>query len=113
VAHGQFKKIYFALPLTSPFSQAAMIFAIPWSLGACTDPNGREKLDEYVRALLSGKNEELPVPKAVGKIDVMMPENGLIYDYMYEVGLIFFCLRTFFHSFGFIAKSSRCLASLE
>lgn len=64
---------------------AAMMFAIPWSLGACTDPNGREKLDEYVRNLLAGKDEALPVPKAVGKIDVPFPDHGLIYDYMYEV----------------------------
>ena len=37
------------------------------------------------RDLLSGKFEEYPVPKAMGKIEAPIPPDHLIYDYMYEV----------------------------
>ena len=62
-----------------------MLFSIPWSIGAVTDPDGREKIDQYYRNILAGKNEDLPMPKSMGKLDVPMPDTGLVYDYVYEV----------------------------
>lgn len=64
---------------------SAFIFSVPWSLGAVTDVDGREKFDKFYRELLLGKNENNPVPKSLGKIEVMFPDNGLVYDYAYEV----------------------------
>ena len=65
--------------------QSAVLFGITWSIGAGVDVDGRQKFDTYFRDLLSGKFEEYPVPKAMGKIEAPIPPDHLIYDYMYEV----------------------------
>lgn len=50
------------------------------------DKNGRDKFDELFRDLMSGKNEEHPIPSEVGKIDCPIPPEGQIYEYLFEVG---------------------------
>ena len=65
--------------------QSSFLFALPWSLGALIDLDGRVKFDQYIRDLLAGKMEDHPVPKSVGKIEVPFPDTGLVYDYCYEV----------------------------
>ncbi len=63
------------------------MFAVPWSIGAVVDVDGREKFDTFFREILAGKDEEHPLPKAVGaKIEVPFPDHGMVYDYCYEVG---------------------------
>ena len=49
------------------------------------DKNGRDKFDELFREIMSGKNEEYPIPSEVGKIDCPIPPEGLIYEYLFEV----------------------------
>lgn len=49
------------------------------------DKNGRDKFDELFREIMSGKNEEHPIPSEVGKIDCPIPPEGLIYEYLFEV----------------------------
>ena len=49
------------------------------------DKNGRDKFDELFRDLMSGKNEEHPLPSEVGKIDCPIPPEGQIYEYLFEV----------------------------
>ena len=61
-----------------------MFFAIPWSLAAVIDPDGRKKFDLYYRNLISGRNEDLPVPASVVKVKVPFPDGGLVYDYSYQ-----------------------------
>ena len=61
------------------------MFALPWSVGAIVDPDGREKFDLFYRNLLGGRNTDHPVPKAIGKIEIPFPENGIVYDYCFEV----------------------------
>lgn len=63
----------------------SLLFAIPWTIGALIDPDGRERFDFYLKQLLSGKVEEFPIPKALGKIDLMFPDKDSVYDYMPEV----------------------------
>lgn len=65
--------------------QAVILFAIPWSLGAVIDADGREKFDQFYRMILSGKVEDCPIPGALDSISVSFPENGQIYDYYYDV----------------------------
>ena len=67
------------------YFQCSIIFAVPWSIGAITDPDGRIKFDRFYRDLWLGKNEQCPVPKSLGKVEVPIPENGLVFDYCYEV----------------------------
>jgi dynein heavy chain len=61
------------------------LFAVPWSLGAAIDADGREKFDQFYRMLLGGKVEDHPVPETLDSIYVSFPENGQVYDYYYEV----------------------------
>ena len=62
-----------------------MYFSVPWSIGAVLDVNSREKFNTFFRDLLHGKDEENQPPKILGKVDCAWPDNGLVYDYMYEV----------------------------
>ena len=54
-----------------------------------TDPDGREKFDKFYRELITGKFEEHPIPKVLGKLEVPLPDSGLIYDYCFEVHMFF------------------------
>ena len=55
------------------------------------DKNGREKFDELFRDLMSGKNEEHPIPSEVGKIECPIPPEGQIYEYLFEVSGCCYC----------------------
>lgn len=68
------------------WTMAAFFFGTSWSLGGLIDVDGRAKFDRFFRDLMGGKIEEFPVPKELGKIDFIPPDNGTIYDYGYEVG---------------------------
>ena len=65
--------------------QSSFLFGIVWSIGATCDINSRVKFDVYYKELMSGKNEEHPVPTVVGKIETPMPTDHPVYDYMFEV----------------------------
>jgi hypothetical protein len=43
------------------------------------------KFDAFMRELLKGKLPEYPFPDNVQKSDINLPENGLVYDYYFEV----------------------------
>ena len=66
--------------------QAAIMFSIPWSIGGVLDSDSREKFDAFYREVLLGKDEENPIPKNIGKIEIPFPDKDFVYDYMYEVG---------------------------
>lgn len=66
--------------------QASVLFGIPWSLGGVLDVDGQQLFDKFYRDLLLGTDEDLPMPKIMGnKLEIPYPENGLVYDYAYEV----------------------------
>ena len=67
--------------------QSTFLFCLVWSLGATCDQAGHDKFDSYLRELMSGKMEGHEIPSEVGKIDVPIPPEGLVYDYMFEVSL--------------------------
>lgn len=56
-----------------------------WSVGACVDTDSRVKFDAFFKDLMAGKNEEHPIPSLVGKIEAPIPNEGLVYDYLFEV----------------------------
>jgi len=58
-----------------------------WSLGATVDKNGRDKFDAEFREMMTGKDEENPIPAEVGKIECPIPPDGLVYDYLFEVSM--------------------------
>jgi dynein heavy chain len=63
---------------------SVFMFSIVWSLGATGDNASQEKFDTFFRDLIGGKNEDHPLPAAVGKIDCPMPPEGKVHDYMFE-----------------------------
>ncbi|XP_058067045.1 dynein axonemal heavy chain 12 [Anopheles bellator] len=64
--------------------QAAMLYAVVWGLGGVLDMESKAKFDEFYREIWKGTDELHPVPEAVGKIDVSMPGEGMILDYVYH-----------------------------
>jgi len=66
--------------------QAMVIFCIPWSIAAVVDIDSRQKFDRFYRQLLNGEIQDLPVPAClVGILDVPSADDGLIYDFCWEV----------------------------
>jgi len=65
--------------------QCVVLFAIPWSIGAVVDVDGRHKFDAYYKDLLSGKFEKFPIPKLINKFDVPIPPEQAVYDVFFEV----------------------------
>ncbi|KAK6177269.1 hypothetical protein SNE40_015399 [Patella caerulea] len=63
---------------------SAVLFAIPWTIGAGVDNDGRIKFDSFFREILSGKMEEYPIPKSVNKLEIPYPAEHHVYDYMFE-----------------------------
>lgn len=63
----------------------AMIFGCVWSVGATSDTDSRVKFDLFFREILKGKNAHYPMPELVQKLEISLPDSGLIYDYFYEM----------------------------
>ncbi|XP_006862182.1 PREDICTED: dynein heavy chain 12, axonemal [Chrysochloris asiatica] len=63
---------------------ACFIFSLIWSVGGSCDTVSRIIFDTFIRQILLGKDEEIPVPQSVGKWECNFDEKGLVYDYMYE-----------------------------
>jgi Dynein heavy chain AAA lid domain len=72
------------------------LFAIPWSIGAVIDTDGREKFDQFYRMLLLGKIENCAAPEILGSKRVPFPDNGQVYDYFYDVGSSLYDRQTYF-----------------
>ncbi|XP_055621192.1 dynein axonemal heavy chain 12 [Toxorhynchites rutilus septentrionalis] len=63
--------------------QAALIYSVVWGLAGILDMESKMKFDEFYREIWKGTDEHHPVPEALGKIDVSMPGEGMILDYVY------------------------------
>jgi len=64
----------------------ATVFGAIWSIGATSDADSRIKFDELLRKVLKGKNSDYPVPEQLGStIQANLPENGIVYDYFFEM----------------------------
>uniref|UniRef100_A0A8B9L9M7 Dynein axonemal heavy chain 12 n=1 Tax=Astyanax mexicanus TaxID=7994 RepID=A0A8B9L9M7_ASTMX len=71
--------------------QAAFAFSLVWSIGGSCDRDSRERFDQFLREILSGKLEEHPIPAAVSKWECPFNDKGLVYDYSYEVNTSIIC----------------------
>ncbi|XP_076341069.1 dynein axonemal heavy chain 12-like [Tachypleus tridentatus] len=60
------------------------IFSTIWSIGGTCDETGREAFSLFLRELLSGMVKNWPVPHAVGKITCPLPDDGQVYDFVFE-----------------------------
>ncbi|XP_070246928.1 dynein axonemal heavy chain 12 isoform X4 [Myotis yumanensis] len=64
---------------------ACFMFSLIWSIGGSCDTNGRIIFDSFLRSIMLGNIESIPVPDSVGKWECHFDEKGLVYDYMYEL----------------------------
>lgn len=71
------------------YLQCVVLFAIPWSIGAVVDYDGRHKFDAFYKDLLAGKFDESPIPKVINKFDVPIPPENSVYDVYFEVNICF------------------------
>lgn len=76
--------------LFSSCLQAAFTFSLIWSVGGACDADSREKFSQLFRA------EATRIPEAVGKWECPMDEKGLVYDYFYEVKILFHYAEKFY-----------------
>ncbi|XP_074537088.1 dynein axonemal heavy chain 12 [Halichoeres trimaculatus] len=63
---------------------AGFTFSLVWSVGGSCDSDSREKFSQFFGGIVSGKEEEHPIPATVGKWECPMDDKGLVYDYFYE-----------------------------
>ncbi|XP_063065421.1 dynein axonemal heavy chain 12 [Engraulis encrasicolus] len=63
---------------------AAFAFSLVWSVGGSCDTDGRQRFDEFLRAMLSGNCLDQHFPPGIAKWDCPFDEKGLVYDYSYE-----------------------------
>ncbi|XP_073425921.1 dynein axonemal heavy chain 12 [Dendrobates tinctorius] len=64
---------------------ASFAFSLVWSIGGCCDTDSRVKFDAFFKEIVSGKNDQNPLPSSVGKWECPLDDKGLVYDYMYEL----------------------------
>ncbi|KAJ8927093.1 hypothetical protein NQ314_020365, partial [Rhamnusium bicolor] len=67
----------------STWIQATIIQTGVMGLGSVLDTNSRHKFDEFYRHLWKGQNEDNPYPNSFEKLEVVIPPEGLIFDYQF------------------------------
>ncbi|KAJ3342735.1 Dynein heavy chain 7, axonemal [Gonapodya sp. JEL0774] len=66
--------------------QGMFLLSLIWSIGATTNDVGRSKMDTFIRTAVAGTNSVCPLPKDF-KFEVPPPENGLVFDYVFDGGV--------------------------
>lgn len=61
------------------------MFVLVWLVGVCVDIDSWVKFDVFFKDLVVGKIEEYVIFLLVGKIEVFILNEGLVYDYLFEV----------------------------
>ncbi|KAF5272087.1 hypothetical protein FQA39_LY01170 [Lamprigera yunnana] len=63
--------------------QATFMIGMTWGLGSILDSHSREKFDVFLKNLWRGEDEKSPCPSTVDRLEVHIPETGLLFDYFY------------------------------
>ncbi|KAK4876149.1 hypothetical protein RN001_012571 [Aquatica leii] len=63
--------------------QATFLTSMTWGLGSILDTPSREKFDAFVKSLWRGEDEDNPHPSILEKVEIQIPEIGLLIDYLY------------------------------
>lgn len=63
--------------------QAALIFSAIWGVGGIFDQDVRPSFDAYFREYWRSDDENTPLPDLIGKLEVSLPAEGILYDYSY------------------------------
>lgn len=63
--------------------QAALIVASVWGIGGVFDQCTRLAFDAHFREYWRSDDENTPLPDLIGKLEVSLPTEGIMYDYSY------------------------------
>ncbi|CAG0892989.1 unnamed protein product, partial [Cyprideis torosa] len=66
------------------WTQAAVLQALPWSVGALLDNETRVKFDALLREIALNKNEKHKMPESIPKLECSYPSEATLYDFSYE-----------------------------
>ncbi|KAK3925188.1 Dynein heavy chain 7, axonemal [Frankliniella fusca] len=65
------------------WTHATFLYAGVWGFGGALDQASQEKFDEFYKELWRGNNEAHPVPESVGPVELSIPNEGTLYDYVF------------------------------
>lgn len=63
--------------------QASFIYAGVWGLGGVLDSDSRAKFDDFYKNIWKLQDDTNPLPESIEKIDVAIPSEGQLFDYIY------------------------------
>lgn len=64
--------------------QGSFIYASIWGFGGTLDSNSRPAFDLYFKELWKGEIPDLEPPELLSSLDILIPSDGLLYDYIYS-----------------------------
>ena len=72
---------------TGGMLESLFVFSLAWSIGSGAPNDSRDKINDYVRGLLSGQEEGSPKPKTLKFTKAQIPpERGTLYDFVFSKG---------------------------
>lgn len=66
------------------YLQGSFVYASIWGFGGSLDSKSRPKFDLYFKELWKGEIPGLEPPEALSSLDIPIPSEGLLYDYVYS-----------------------------
>nr|CAD7410664.1 unnamed protein product [Timema poppensis] len=63
--------------------QGAFVYSGVWGVAGILDSESREAFDEFYKDIWRGNNPDCPVPESLEKVDISIPGEGLLHDYVY------------------------------
>lgn len=66
------------------YLQGSFVYASVWGFGGTLDSNSRPIFDYYFKKLWKGEIPGLEPPEALSSLEIPIPSDGLLYDYVYS-----------------------------
>ncbi|XP_025190774.1 dynein heavy chain 7, axonemal [Melanaphis sacchari] len=66
------------------YLQGSFVYASIWGFGGTLDSNSRPAFDRYFKELWKGDIPGLGPPEALSSLDITIPCDGMLYDYVYS-----------------------------
>lgn len=64
--------------------QGSFVYASIWGFGGTLDSSSRPAFDLYFKELWKGEISGLEPPEALSSLDISIPSDGMLYDYVYN-----------------------------
>lgn len=66
------------------YLQGSFVYASIWGFGGTLDSNSRPTFDLYFKELWKGEIPGLEPPEELSPLNIVIPSEGLLYDYTYS-----------------------------